>query len=224
MGDLLIQLLPVILGATLAPLYPIVVLLLLQGQGGLRKASAFVLGAVAVRAVQGVLFGFVFGAAAEAYPADGPEIIASTLLLLLGILLLIAAFKKWQNQPDPDNPPPQWMAALSGLSALRAAGAGALFVAIAVKQWVFTLTAIDTIQGAALGLTTAAAAYLIYTLATQVLVLLPILAYALAPQRSARPLQAARAWLERYNRPIVIAVSLIFGVYFLVKGISGLIG
>lgn len=224
MGDLLIQLLPVILGATLAPLYPIVVLLLLQGQGGLRKASAFVLGAVAVRAVQGVLFGFVFGAAAEAYPADGPEIIASTLLLLLGILLLIAAFKKWQNQPDPDDPPPQWMAALSGLSALRAAGAGALFVAIAVKQWVFTLTAIDTIQGAALGPTTAAAAYLIYTLATQVLVLLPILAYALVPQRSARPLQAARAWLERYNRPIVIAVSLIFGVYFLVKGISGLIG
>ena len=206
------------------PLYPIVVLLLLQSPAGLRKAIAFVFGAVAVRLVQGVLFGFVFGAAAEAYPDDGPAIIASTLLLVVGILLLIAAFKKWRKQPDPDEPPPQWMAALSGLSTLKAVGAGALMIAISVKQWVFTLTAIDVIQGAALGTSAGVAAYLIYTLATQVLVLLPILAFAVAPQQSAKPLRAAHAWLERNNRAIVIAVSLVFGVYFLFKGLSGLIG
>lgn len=60
MGHVLITLLPLILGATLVPLYPIVVLLLLQSQGGLRKAIAFVSGATAIRLVQGVFFGFVF--------------------------------------------------------------------------------------------------------------------------------------------------------------------
>lgn len=224
MSDLFIQLLPVILGATLVPLYPIVVLLLLQSQSRLRKAIAFVCGAVAVRLAQGVLFGWVFGAAAEAYPDDGPEIIASTLLLVIGILLLLAAFKKWRKQPDPDDPPPQWMAALNGLSALQAAGAGALMIAISVKQWVFTLTAIDVIQGATLDAAPSAAAYLLYTVATQVLVLLPILAFAVAPQQSAKPVQAAHAWLERNNRPIVIVVSLVFGLWFSYKGISGLIG
>jgi putative Mn2+ efflux pump MntP len=224
MGDLLITLLPVILGATLVPLYPIVVLLLLQSQGGLRTAMAFVFGAVAVRLVQGVLFGFVFGAAAEAYPDDGAEIIASVLLLVVGILLLIAAFKKWRKEPDPDEPPPQWMAALGGLSPIKAVGAGALMIALSVKQWVFTLTAIDVIEGAAVGPTASVTAYLIYTAATQVLVLLPILAYAVAPQQSAKPVKAAHAWLERYNRPIVIAVSLVFGLWFSYKGISGLIG
>ena len=103
-------------------------------------------------------------------------------------------------------------------------GAGALLVAISVKQWVFTLTAIDVIAGAALGARPSVGAYLIYTLATQVLVLLPILASAVAPQQSAKPLKAVQAWLERNNRAIVITASLVFGLYFSYKGISGLIG
>ncbi len=224
MNPVLLELLPLILGAALVPLYPIVVLLLLLGEDGLRTASAFVVGVLAVRLAQGVLFGWVFGAAAEAYPDDGPHLIASTLLLVLGLLLLLAGFKKWRKQPDPDDPPPQWMTELAGLSPLQAVGAGALIVSIAVKQWVFTLTAIDVIQGAALDGTAGAGLYLVFTLATQTLVLLPILVYAVAPQQSARPLRAAQAWLERNNRPIVIGVSLLFGLWFLVKGLVGLIG
>ncbi len=224
MSEILLQLFPLILGATLVPLYPIVVLLLLQSQGGLRKAIAFVSGAILVRMAQGVFFGLVFGTVAEAHPEYGPEIIASSLLLVLGILLLIAAYKKWRKQDDPDEPPPRWMTAVSGLSVLPAVGAGALLIAISVKQWVFTLAAIDVIAGAALGSDSAVATYLIYTLATQVLVLLPILAYVVAPQQSAQPLHAAQGWLERNNRTIMIAVSLVFGIYFLYKGVSGLIG
>ena len=105
MGDVFVSLLPVIAGATLVPVYPIVVLLLLQSQRGLGKAMAFVAGAVAVRLVQGILFGFVFGAAAEAYPDGGSEVIASTLLLIMGILLLIGAYKKWRKEADPDEHP-----------------------------------------------------------------------------------------------------------------------
>lgn len=224
MADVLVSLLPVILGAALVPLYPIVVLLLLQSQGGLGKATAFVTGAVGVRLAQGVLFGLVFGAAAAAHPDDGPQVIASTLLLVLGLLLLVSAYRKWRKEEDPDDPPPKWMTTISGLSAARAFGAGALFVLIAVKQWVFTLTAIDVIQGAGLGSTASTGLYLFYTLATQTLVLIPLLATAVAPQQSAKPLQAAQAWLERYNRVIMIAVSLVFGVWFLYKGISGLMG
>ena len=151
MGDVLIDLAPLILSATLVPLYPIVALLMLQSQGGLGKSVAFVSGAVAVRLVQGVFIGLVFGAVTETYPEYGPAIIASTLLLVVGILLLIAAYKKWRNQPDPDDPPPQWMQAVGGLSARRAVGAGALLVAISVKQWVFTLAAIDVIDRSGTG-------------------------------------------------------------------------
>lgn len=223
MSDVLVDLLPLMVGAALVPLYPIVVLLLLQSQGGLLKAVAFVAGGLLVRIVQGVLFGFVFVAADEAHPEDGSELIVATMLLVVGLLLLVTAFKKWRKEADPDDPPPKWMAALGDLSALKAIGAGAVYVLVAFKQWVFTLSAIGVIGEAELGGVAGASIYLFFVLATQILVLPPILAFAVAPQQAAKPLQAAQAWLERHNRAIVVVVSLVFGIWFLFKGISGLV-
>jgi hypothetical protein len=223
MSDVLLELIPVILGAALVPLYPIIVLLLLQSKGGLGKAVALVSGGVVMRLAQGVLFGVVLGAVMADNSEDGQQLIASTLLLVVGILLLVAAFKKWRKEEDPDDPSPKWMASISSLSGLRAFGAGAMLVTIAVKQWVFTLSAISIISGAGLERPFGAGLYLLYVLLTQTLVLPPILFYALAPQRAAKPLQAAEAWLERNNRVIVMTVSFVFGLWFSYKGISGLI-
>lgn len=223
MNDVIVNLLPVIAGAAMVPLYPIVVLFLLQSESGLLKSLAFVSGGIAVRLAQGLLFGLILGSARDVNTDAGPGLIASTLLLVVGILLLITAFKKWQKEEDPDAPPPRWMNTLSSLTVLRALGAGALYVTIAVKQWVFTLSAISIISEVELSRSANIGLYLLYTLATQVLVLLPILMYAVAPQQSARPLLAAQAWLERHNRVIAITVSLIFGTWFLYKGITGLV-
>ncbi len=118
---------------------------------------------------------------------------------------------------------PQWITAISDLSAVKAVGAGTFFVMIAVKQWVFTLSAIGVISEAGLGEAANAGLYLFYVLATQTLVLPPILVYAVAPQQAARSLQAAQTWLERHNRTIVITVSLIFGAWFLYKSVTELI-
>jgi hypothetical protein len=224
MGDVITDLLPLIVGATAVPFYPITVLVLLQGQGGLVKALAFVTSNIAVRLAQGVLFGIILGVALAANSEDGQRLGVSTLLLIVGILLLITAVKKWQKAEDPDDALPQWMTAISDLSAVKAVGAGTLFVTIAIKQWVFTLSAIGVISEAGLGGAANIGLYLFYVLATQTLVLTPILACAVAPQQVARPLKAAQSWLERRNRVIVIAVSLVFGVWFLYKGASGLIG
>jgi hypothetical protein len=221
LGDVIVNLLPLIVGAAVVPLYSVAVLLLLQSKGGLLKASAFVAGGVTVRLVQGILFGLVIGVACKSNSEPGPRFIVSTLLLIVGILLLVTAFKQWRKQDDPDAPTPQWMSAIGGLSALKAVGAGALFPIIAVKQWVFTLSAIGVIGELGPGGVADVSAYLFFVLATQTLVLAPILASAVAPHRTAKPLQAARAWLERNNRAIVIVMSLVLGVWFLFKGITG---
>jgi hypothetical protein len=224
MGYVLVDLLPLLVGAAVVPLYAIAVLLLLQCQGGLPKAIAFMSGGVAVRLVQGIVFGLVIGTACQANSEPGPKLIVSTLLLIVGILLLVTAFKQWRKQEDPDAPAPQWMSAISGLSAFKAVGAGALFPIIAVKQWVFTLAAIGVIGEAGLGGAASVGVYLFFVLATQTLVLVPIFAFAVAPRRTAKPLMATKAWLEQHNRAIVIVMSLIIGAWFLFKGITGLIG
>src|SRR5215212_12152423 len=131
---------------------------MLQGPGGLVNAIAFVAGNIAVRLAQGVLFGLVLSVAVAASSEDGQRLGVSTLLLIVGVLLSVTAVKKWRKEEDPDVPP-QWMTAVGGLSAVKAVGAGALLVTIAVKQWVFTLSAIGEAE---LGEAASTGLYLIY--------------------------------------------------------------
>jgi hypothetical protein len=77
------------------------------------------------------------------------------------------------------------MTAISDLSAVKAVGAGTHFVTIAIKQWVFTLSAIGVISEAGLGGAANIGLYLFYVLATQTFVLTPILACDVAPQAGA---------------------------------------
>jgi len=224
MGAVIVSLLPLIVGAALLPVWIIMALFLLRGEGGLLKAAAFAAGAMTVRVVQGVLFGFVFIEATAASGESGANLITSTLLLVLGILMLISAVKKWRKEEDPDAPPPKWMETLGGSSAIQAFGIGALLMALAIKQWVFTLSAIAVIEQGELSQAGNLLAYLFFVLAAQSLVLAPIIVSAMAPTLSAKMLDATQGWLERNNRVIVIAASSIFGAWFLWKGIAGLIG
>jgi hypothetical protein len=224
MDILLADLLPLIVASAVLPLWIILTLLLLRGQGGVAKAAAFAAGAMGVRVVQGIVFGAIFSAAEDAGGAEESAIIASTLLLVVGILLLITAIKKWRKEDDPDAPPPKWMTTLGGLSALKAFGMGALLMAIAIKQWVFTLSAIAVIDEAQLSQAGSVLSYLFFVVAAQSLVLAPVIIAAVAPAQSAKLLNSALSWLERNNRVITIAVSSIFGVWFLWKGITGLFG
>lgn len=225
MANILPSLLPMILGTALAPIWIILVLLMLRSRNGLLKAFAFIAGATTLRLLQGVLFGYVLGASPAAEgQATGPSPVVSTLLLVVGILLLIAAIKTLRREPDPDAPPPKWMTMIDSATPLKTFGLGMMFTLVAAKLWVFTLSAIGVIREAKFGNPADnITAFLVYVLGAESLLILPLLIYAIAPRQSASLLGAATDWLERYNRPITIAVSLIFGTFFVWKGISGLL-
>jgi hypothetical protein len=224
MSDVILTILPMILGSALVPIWIILVLLLLRSSNGLAKAGAFIAGATTVRLAQGVVFGLLFGASqAVSNEPHAPSPVVSTLLLLVGILLLITALKGLRRGTDPDAPPPRWMMAMDSANALTVFGLGAGLTLIAAKLWVLTLSAIGTIREANLGRSESMTAFLIYVLGAQSLILLPLLLSAIAPHQSATLLGSVTRWLETYNRPITIAVSLIFGPLFLWKGVKGLV-
>jgi hypothetical protein len=223
-GQLVLGMVPAIVGAALVPVWAIITLLLLQGKGGLLKAAAFAAGAITLRLAQGVVFGYVLGTAASSDLGGGTGKVVPTLFLVLGVLMFVTAFRQWRKDDDPDGPPPNWMSKLSGLTAPKAFGAGALLVAIAAKQWVFTFAVLGMIGDAGLPQVTGATAFLIYVLAAQSFALIPIIVYAVAPKQSEAVLKASREWLQRHNRVIMIVISLVFGVLFLVKGATGILG
>ena len=224
MGAVIVDLIPLMIGAAVVPVWIIAVLLMLSAEGGLRKAAAFTLGTLIVRLAQGALFGYVFERDAEAYGPAGPHIIKSTLLLVIGLMMLILAYLKWRKEEDPDAPPPKWISAIGGMSAGKALAGGVLLTVVGVKQWVFTLAALATIAEAQLGLATAALTYLVFMLAAVSLLLLAVISYAVAPRRAGAALESARKWLERNNQPVTVGVSLVFGVFFIINGITGLLG
>lgn len=224
MAAVFVELLPLVLGAMLAPAWIIIVLLLLASPRGLVKAAALVTGMTLTRLLQGALFGVVLGASPDAESeGGGPSPVVSTLLMVGGIFLLVTAYRKWRKEEDPDEPPPAWMQQLGGMEPLRALGMGAALMGIAMKQWVFTLSALAVIRGAELGQASAIAAYLAYIVLAQLLLFLAVLGVAVAPRAGLAAVRRASDWLARYNRPITIAVTLIFGVYFTWKGIGGLL-
>jgi hypothetical protein len=146
------------------------------------------------------------------------------LLLVVGLLMLVTAYKKWRKEEDPDGPPPKWMTMLGGVPTLKAFGMGALLMLVAVKQWVFTFSALAIIEAGQLGLAANMLLFVLFVAGAHSLITAPIVVAGVAPSQSARLLDAAQSFFERHNRTITIAVSLVFGVWFVWKGVTGLIG
>jgi hypothetical protein len=220
MEAVITPLLPFIIGSALVPLQIIVVVLLLTSEmRGPLKAILFVLGMTMVRLAQWGLFGLVLAGDS----ADSVERLGwfkAGLLVALGIMLLVTAYKKWAKESDPDAPPPKWLAMLDGVTPPRALLFGAGFILIAPKLWVFTLGAISVIGEAGLEQRGGTIAFLVYMLLAQSLLLLPILVRLVLPRQAAGWLRSFGDWLEQYNDPIVMVVSLVFGVLFLYQGLS----
>jgi hypothetical protein len=226
MGSVIVSLLPLIIGSALVPVQIIIDILLLKNpKQGLLKALAYVGGMTTLRLLQGLIFGLILtnSVAASTQEASGKGPIVSTLLLVLGILLLVTAYKQWRKDDDPDAPPPKWLTVIDSISPLKAFGLGFGLLLIGGKFWVFTLGAIGIIGQAQLGQPSSTVAYLLFILLAESLLLIPILIRIIIPKQSSSLLEKTSAWLTRYNRSIIIIVSLVFGLIFLYQGASGLL-
>ncbi len=222
-GALIVSLVPYIIGTALVPVYIILVVLLLKSpHQSLLKAVAFVAGLTATRLLQGLIFGFVFTrSAASTDNSNGKGPVISALLLVLGLYLLIAAYKQWRGEDDPDAPPPRWLSMMDSVAPLKAFVIGVGLPLVSVKLWIFTLGALDTIAEAQVGQPGSAIAYLLFIGLAQALLLIPILIRILIPAKSQSILDGLSGWLAKNNRPIAMIVSLVFGLYFLYLGTSG---
>lgn len=222
MPALALELIPLAVGSALLPLPLIVTVLLLRSTAGRTAAAAWTAGMAGTRIAQGVLAALllsrVFESAGEG--AKGP--VVSALLIVLALLFYGLAVRKLANAPDDDAPPPQWMASLEAASPGRAFALGCGLMVISVKYWVFTLGAAAAIADAGLALAPAALAYVGFVLLAQGLQLLLLALAYLVPARADTVLAWCAAQLERYSRPLLIGVGLLFGTVFLLEGLAGL--
>ncbi len=221
MGSLWATLAPFVIAAALMPIELVITLALLGTPGRVRTATAATVGTVAVRLLQGLVFGAILHWGRRDNTAGGHGWLVSAVLLVVAVVLLTTAIRELLGGDDPDDPPPKWMAALSTMTPGKALLLGGATVLISVKMWVFTFAAISAIGNAGMARSTNFATYIAFVLLGVSTHLAIIAAAAFFPRRSASFLDGSLHWLQDHNRVIMIALGLIFGGWFLYKGLHG---
>ena len=222
MGSLWASLAPFGIAAALMPVELVITLALLGTPGRVRTASATVAGTVLVRLLQGLVFGTMLHWGERDRTEGGHHWLVSSVVLVVALLLLVTAVREILGGGDPDDPPPKWMAALSSMTPGRAFLLGGGTAVISVKMWVFTLGAISAIGDAGMTRSANFANYIAFVLLGVSTSLAVIAAAAFFPNRSAALLDASLRWLQDHNRVIMIGLGLVFGGWFLYKGLHGL--
>jgi Sap, sulfolipid-1-addressing protein len=90
-----------------------------------------------------------------------------------------------------------------------------------IDAWVFTLAAISVIGNAGLGRVANIGWYVAFVLLAMSGNLLIIAMAAFFPGRSRSLLDRTLRWLQENDRPIVIVVGLVFGIWFGIKALHG---
>ena len=138
------------------------------------------------------------------------------------MVFLVSGARKALGAPDEDAPPPRWIATLDGVGPAKAFGLGFMVLAIGIKHWVFTLGAIAAIGEAGMGAAASAGTFLAFVVLAHSLQLAMLAVAFLAPNRADAMVTWFSTMLERYSRPLLAGVSLVFGAWFLLKGLDGL--
>lgn len=218
---------PFFLASWIVPLTIMLVILLLRSPNqGVQKAVAYIAGMTTVRLLQGLIFGLVFNRYEEQSQAveSGKSPVALTLMTVMGLMLLISAFKKWRKEVDADEQPPKWMTKLDTMTPFNFFVFGFSLMLLNAKMWVFTLGALDVIAGARLGLLNAGLTYLLYIVLAQAILLTLLGLRILFPGPAGSVLERISTFLDKNERAISIAVYLLFGAFFLAQGLGGLLG
>ncbi|MFZ7089260.1 GAP family protein [Curtobacterium sp. RRHDQ10] len=213
------------IAVAVSPLPITAVVLLLLARRGRVSAVWFAVGWVA-----GVLVGVLVTAlVADALPdpdARGRDPVVGWITVIAGVLLLAVAAWQWTHRRLADGRPAtvRWFAVVDDVGPRRAAVLGLLAVVANPKNLVLSLSAGITLGEAAattapVGIVLAVVAYV---LVGALGVVLPVVAVAVAPSGTARPLAAVREWLLRRGIMLLVVVLVVLGVVEVVGGLRQL--
>ena len=220
MVELFSHLLLVGLGATISPVAAAICFSLLATSKPLANALAFAFG-------YGVVLAFI-AVGAVAFFGGRPELgaghhsdIRNTLDAAIGGLLIVFALKALLHAPDPNAPPPKWVAAVSSIAPPRAVLLGMVLVLTNPTTLALYVSGLKEVLAASLGAVEDAVVLLVFILLVEVVFLVPITAYAVNPRQTLALMEAIHKRLERHGWSIEIVVLSILGVLLLHKGLAG---
>lgn len=225
MGRAIADLIPLSLGLAVNPIPIVVVVLILQSPrayaDGLTFLGGWLVGLLALATVA-----LVTTNATESAAGGEASTIEAVVRVLLGLLLLYLAARKWGKRPQPGEELelPKWATSIEGLSPGKIIGLGLFIAVVNPKHIALTVAGMIAIAQADIATNAALALLIIFVALSSVGVGTPVL-YALVGGDQARVrLSAWKGWLLANNATILAVILLVFGVLLLSGGIGDLLG
>jgi hypothetical protein len=212
MYDAILQSLPIALGIVIATLPALAVPLILITRREIRILLAFMAGyAGGLLVVGGVVISF----ADLATPSDaGPTRWIVWLRILLGLTLLLLAWRKWRGRAAPGDAEdvPGWMKSIDTIDSWRAALLGFALVALNPKNVVLVASGGLAIAQATPVPLAQAGALLVFAAVSGIGIAMPYLMWITMGEAAIAPLDRLKAAMARNNRLIVTAILAVLGL------------
>jgi hypothetical protein len=223
MGATLGELLPLIVGIAISPIPIIAVILMLFSQRAKTNGPAFLMGWFGgIIVVAGIAL--ASSDAGNVATEDTPSKTASTITLLLGVLLIGAARRQWGKRPEPgaEAPMPKWMAGIDSFNAGKSFALGAVLGGVNPKNLALAAAGGIAIAQANLDGADPWITLVIFAVLASVTVAVPVLAYLVAGASAQRMLDSWKAWLTANNATVMAVLFVVFGAVLIGKGVQQL--
>ncbi|MBM7832578.1 threonine/homoserine/homoserine lactone efflux protein [Agromyces cerinus] len=221
MGEVIGGILPLALGIAISPIPIIAAILMLLSPKAKGTSVGFMLGWVLGIVVAVVVFTLLASIIPAADP-DASKPIAGVIKLLLGAGLLFLALKQWRGRPKDGEAAalPKWMSAIDSMTTMRGAVLGFLLSAVNPKNLLMAAGAGVLIGTAGLNGGEITLVIVIFVIIAACSVAVPVIAYLLASEKMAGPLESLRGWLVQNNATVMAVLLLVIGVVMIGKGIG----
>ena len=156
--------------------------------------------------------------------APGTRSIVAIIKIILGTTLLVLAVMEWRKRPRPGTPAelPRWLGAVQEMKTPAASGMGLVIYLANPKNLALGISSGVVLGNAALSVSRAAVAGVVYVLIASGSVFIPIVAYAFNKERMRPWLNELRVWLTEHNAAVMAVVLGLMGSVMLGKALAGL--
>ena len=203
------------LAVALDPLPLSAFMIVLPSSHGARKGAAFVFGWVVSLAIVVTVTVLATGNNPPK-PATAPSLAALAVKTAIGAVLVVIAIRhiRARGQPKPPKKPPKWQAQVDSMSPWFALG-----LAPALQPWVLIGAGAATVVEAKLSSWESFLALLLYCLLASASYLAMELYSVFRPARSQAFLARFRNWIDAHTDQVIIAGSLILGIWLIANSI-----
>jgi len=223
MGQGISEVLPFAIGIAISPIPIIAIILMLITPKARSNGLAFLGGWLLGLVIVGTVVLIVANTAGIA-TSSGPSRTVSAIKLVLGLLLLVVAWRQFKKRPEPgeEAPMPKWMRALDSFTPARSLAIGALLSGVNPKNLVLNATAAAGIAQTGLAGVQQAVVLLVLIVVGSLGIIAPVAVYFAMGDKAPKVLDGWKTWLAANNATVMMVLFLVFGVTLVGKGIGGL--